>query len=247
MATKPLLDVRSVSKSFGSLKAVNEVSFQVVAGEIFGIAGPNGSGKSTLFNALTAIPFRGDQGEVYLDDIPLHRLPPHRIVKAGLARTFQRETAFDTRSVWENVLVARLHATDVPGALSAENDVRDTMEFTRISHEEYHRQASEVSVFTKKKVMIASALVMRPKVLLMDEPAAGLTRPEILETEDLIRRLHKRGITIVLIEHVLPLLLAVSDRLMVLNDGREVVTGLPDDVVNDRRVIASYLGGEAHA
>lgn len=237
-----VLDVRNISKSFGALKAVDGVSFELNGDEVLGIAGPNGSGKSTLFNALTSVPFRADQGEVWLEGRPLHGLSPHLIARAGLCRTFQRETAFTSRTVFENVLVARLHQASGPDNDDAASEVRAALEFCGIEHARWSMNAAEASVFEKKLMMIASALAMNPKVLLLDEPASGLTQPEIVRTDALIRAVRDRGIAVVLIEHVLPLLLGISDRLMVLNEGREITTGLPDDVVKDPRVIASYLG-----
>lgn len=239
---KPLLDARNISKSFGALKAVDDVSFHAFPGEVFGIAGPNGSGKSTLFNTLTGIPFPPDHGEVFLEGASIRSLGSHEIARRGLLRTFQRETAFSSLTVKENIQIAELHAVPSP---QQREDVETHLRFCGIPEDDWLRPADVVSVFTKKKMMIASALVMHPKVILMDEPASGLTEPEINETEEIIRRIVGRGITVVLIEHILALLLGVSDRLMVLNEGKEITTGLPDDVIRDRRVIHTYLGGEA--
>lgn len=237
-----LLDVQSVSKAFGALRAVNNVSFQVAEGEIFGIAGPNGSGKSTLFNVITSTPFPADAGNIRFAGDAIQRKPPHEICHLGLARTFQRETAFDSLSVRENVILGAVFG---PGGSRPENvngRVRSALDFVELTSVNLDRPATELSVFDRKRLMLASALVMEPKMILLDEPASGLTKPEIVETIRIIKLINKRGIAVVLIEHVLPVLLALSQRLMVLNQGEVLTTGDPDSVVKDPRVVEAYLG-----
>ncbi len=240
MAGTDTLVVNGACKSFGALQAVADVSFSVREHEIFGIAGPNGSGKSTLFNIITGIPFGPDAGEVIFRGQAVHKMPPHRIARAGLARTFQRETDFETLTAIENVELAR-HFGAPGGDPESAGDILD---FCGIAPEQFHRPAGELSVFDKKRLMVASALAMAPTMLLMDEPASGLTKPEVAETAKLIERLNGRGITIILIEHVLALLLNVSERLLVLNEGRVLTSGLPGDVIKDDRVIEAYLGSQ---
>lgn len=238
---KSIFEAKNISKSFGALKAVNGVSLHAFPGEVLGVAGPNGSGKSTLFNTLTAVPFPPDSGEVFLDSQPMVGLPPQEIARRGLARTFQRETAFASFSVYDNVRVAALHSLS-PGHSTMTPE--DALNFCKLTPSDWERPAGEVSVFAKKKTMVASALVMNPKVILMDEPASGLSEEEVEETDRVIRRIADMGITVILIEHILALLLGVSDRLMVLNEGQVIATGQPDEVIKERHVIHTYLGGE---
>ncbi|MEI5676731.1 ABC transporter ATP-binding protein [Mesorhizobium sp. CGMCC 1.15528] len=237
-----LLEVEDVSKAFGSLKAVDGVSFKVEAGEIFGVAGPNGSGKSTLFNVITGIPFGPDRGRVKLGGVEIQGKSGNEIARLGLARTFQRETSFDGLTVFENALMGAGYGK--PGR--AESEVREraaeALEFVGLTSVGFGRLAGELSVFDRKCLMLATAIAMEPRVLLLDEPASSLTKPEIETSIGLIRRTAERGITIVLIEHVLTFLMSLSQHLMVLNQGRVLAAGEPKTVIADERVVEAYLG-----
>ncbi len=239
-----LLAVEAVSKSFGALRAVDAVSFDVRAGEVFGIAGPNGSGKSTLFNVISGIPFGPDSGRVAFDGHDLHSLRGHRIARLGLARTFQRETSFDTLSVLDNALMGAAYGLGRRAGPPA-RAAAAALEFTGFAPGSFARPASELSVYDRKRLMLASALAMRPSLVMLDEPASGLTRPEIELLVALIRRVAASGAAVLLIEHVLTVLLSLSDRLMVLNQGRVLTLGEPSTVVRDREVVRAYLGERA--
>lgn len=233
-----LLELRSVCKSFGRLQAVHEVSLDVEEGEIFGIAGPNGAGKTTLFNLISGIPFRGDAGTIALAGRPIQGLSPHGICHAGLVRTFQTETAFDDLTVEENVRVGAVYGgrhADVSRV------VADALAFVGLAD---HRRdvAGSLPLHWKKRLMLASAIACQPKVLMLDEPAAGLNQVEYTALAELIQSLNRGGMTIVLIEHVLPLLLTVSDRVAIMNSGRVIAHGTPDEVVSNDEVIVAYLG-----
>ncbi|MET4072246.1 branched-chain amino acid transport system ATP-binding protein [Bradyrhizobium sp. S3.2.6] len=238
---EPLLEVREVTRRFGALVAVDRVSFSIRKGEIFGIAGPNGSGKSTLFNVITGIPFPPSDGEVLLSGKPIHRLRPHQISQAGVLRTFQKDAEFTTLSARENVYASAVYCGQMTPA-EAKDAAEQALDDVSLGCERRAKAASDLSVFERKQLMIASAIAGRPKVLLLDEPAAGLTKPEVSGLSDLIRTVHGRGITIVLIEHVLPLLLKMSEHLMVLNHGAIIASGKPDEVVRNPDVIEAYLG-----
>jgi branched-chain amino acid transport system ATP-binding protein len=237
-----LLEVENVSKAFGSLKAVDGVSFKVAAGEIFGVAGPNGSGKSTLFNVITGIPFGPDSGSVRLGGTELKGKSGNEIARLGLARTFQRETSFDGLTVFENALMGAGYGKPGRAAATVRESAAEALEFVGLGTAVFGRLASELSVFDRKCLMLATAIAMEPQILLLDEPASSLTKPEIETSIGLIRRTAERGITIVLIEHVLTFLMSLSQHLMVLNQGRVLAAGDPKSVIADERVIEAYLG-----
>jgi len=234
-----LLEVDGLSKSFGALKAVDGVSFQLRAGEILGIAGPNGSGKSTLFNLITNVPFSADRGRVVFDGREIQALRADAICRRGLARTFQRDAEFPTLSVFDNALVGAVYGGR---SAAAEAAAASALERAGVRRADWSRPAAEISTFDKKRLMIASALAAAPKLLMLDEPASGLSPPEVSELAALIRALNADGMSILLIEHVLPLLLDVSERLIVLNQGRVLAAGDPDGVVADPNVVEAYLG-----
>jgi branched-chain amino acid transport system ATP-binding protein len=235
-----MLSVRGATKSFGRLLAVDDVSFEVAEGEIFGIAGPNGAGKTTLFNLISGIPFHADRGTIAFQERPIEALPPYEIYHLGVARTFQKETAFDTLTVEQNVRVSavfgRAHRRETYDqeitralALLELLQLRTTI-------------AGELPLYAKKRLMIASAIVSNPRLLMLDEPAGGLSALEQAEIERLILALRASGMTIVIIEHVLPLLFGVSDRLMIMDFGQKIAEGPPQAVARDDTVIEAYLG-----
>jgi len=244
-ATKtPLLTVTEVTKAFGKILAVNGASFTVYRGEIFGIAGSNGAGKSTLFNLINRVPYGPDAGTVRFEGAPIQSLPPHLICRRGITRTFQTESVFDTLSVEDNIRVGAVYGLARSGDAGWKERVREALEFVGL-WDQRSRFARDLALFEKKRVMLASALATAPKMLLLDEPAAGLNRAEQAHTIELIRRINASGTTIILIEHVLPLLLTLSHRVMFLNAGRPLVEGAPDAVMRDERVIQAYLGSRA--
>ena len=241
----PLLEAVDVTKRFGAFVAVNQISLSLQEGEVLGIAGPNGSGKSTLFNLLTGLPYHADSGEIRFCGESIARTPPFRIARKGLARTFQKDSEFRTLSAYDNVLIGANCRPETTRADRA-RAIERALERVEFAADRRQRLAGDLSVFDKKRLMIASALVAEPKLLLLDEPASGLTKPEIEKLRDLILGLSRSGTTIIIIEHVLTLLVAVASRLIVLNEGRVLAEGAPTAVVRDERVISAYLGGKAH-
>ncbi|MEM8731349.1 MAG: ATP-binding cassette domain-containing protein [Pseudomonadota bacterium] len=236
----PILSLRNVTKQFGGLTAVDAVSFDVAPGEFLGIAGPNGSGKSTLFNVMTRIPFGATSGAVTFDGVRIDTMAPHKIARRGLVRTFQKDVEFPDLSASETVAIAAIY-----GAAAAARDQTAALDLVGFARDRQDMPTTDLSVYERKQLMIASALVTQPKVLMLDEPASGLTRPEIVALEALLRRINATGVTVILIEHVLALLMAVSQRLVVLNHGSVLAEGDPKAVMRDPDVIAAYLGSRA--
>lgn len=240
--SEALLEVRDARKTFGGLKAVDGVSFSVAEGDIFGVAGPNGSGKSTLFNCITGIPYNPSGGEIRFLGNRIDGMAPHHIARSGLTRTFQIDAEFPDLSARETIHLGASYA----GALSrvdAAGSAEEVLEQVRFDLSRADLPTAELSVYEKKQLMIASALATRPKILMLDEPASGLTRPEITALDELLRAVNRGGITILLIEHVLSLLLAVAGRLLVLNQGQVLAEGEPAAVIREPEVIEAYLGG----
>lgn len=236
----PLLSVDRVTKKFGELVAVDNVSFEVNEGEIYGIAGPNGAGKTTLFNLITGIPYHADDGSVHLRGADITALSPHEIYELGIARTFQKETAFDTLTVGENVRIGAVFGTALRPD-QYEDAVEQALTDLDLSADR-DRLAGELSLYAKKRLMIASAIVSAPSLLMLDEPAGGLNVAELSELEELIRRLSRGDTTIIIIEHVLPLLFGVSNRVMVMDFGERLAEGSPEELARDDIVIEAYLG-----
>jgi len=251
--TEPLLEVRDLSVRFGGIRAVSGVSLAVGAGEILSIIGPNGAGKTTIFNVVTGI-YRPTAGEVHLRGHPISALPPHARARLGVARTFQNIRLFRDLTVGENVRVARYGRTRA-GLLGA---LLRTPGFRRDRRETDARVAAlldgvglrgrggelarSLPYGDQKRVELARALAAEPSVLLLDEPAAGMSTAEADELMALIRSLRDRGLAILLVEHHIRVVMAVSDRVVVLNHGELIAEGPPAAVRRDPAVIAAYLG-----
>ena len=236
-----VLQVNGLGKHFGKLIAVNDVSFTVAEGEIFGIAGPNGAGKTTLFNAVSCVPYRADEGTVLFRGERIDRRSGNVVCGLGLARTFQRECVFETLDVLQNVMVGAVFGRRGQARGAAHETAIEVLELVGYRGR-LDSDVRRLALFDRKKLMLASALATRPLLLLLDEPAAGLNQVEVEQTAELIRTINSTGVAVVLIEHVLPLLLTVSGRIMILNQGTKLMEGPPDQVVSDERVIEAYLG-----
>jgi len=232
-----ILDVRAVSRRFGGLHALSEVTFAIPRGQIVGLIGPNGAGKSTLFSLLMGL-VRPDSGAVTLEGRELAGLKPHRIAALGMTKTFQNVALFAESSVLDNVLTAGLLRNNVEAARSEALRCLDRVGLRSVAHKE----AGNLSFPERARVELARALCTGPKVLLLDEIMAALNHVEMQEVMQLIRSLRDDGMTLVVVEHHMRAIMNICDRILVLNFGRLLADGTPEQVVNDARVIEAYLG-----
>jgi branched-chain amino acid transport system ATP-binding protein len=238
-----LLAVRGLTRRFGGLTALDGVDISLGAGEILGVIGPNGAGKTTLFSLIGGS-LRPTSGEILLDGRPVTRLAAHRRVRAGIVRTHQIVRPFANLTVFENVLVAAMHAhSGAPG--HARDRVADVLDLVGLG-ERPEQYPGALTLAGRKRLELARALATGPRVLLLDEVVAGVNPAEALAFAQLIRRIRDgRGISVVMTEHVMPAVMSLSDRVVVLEYGKLIAQGTPREVVADPRVIAAYLGSEA--
>jgi len=234
-----LLETRGLSKSFGSLKAVDGVDLRIADGDAIGIIGPNGAGKSTLFN-LIAGNLDADSGLVILEGRDIMMLKTHRRCRAGIGRSYQIPQPFEHMTVFENLLVAATHGRKMP-ARAASDFCAGVLESTKLLRHA-NTAAGALTLLQRKRLEMARALATAPKLLLLDEIAGGLTESECHELVDTIRSIRAEGVTIVWIEHIVHALLAVVDRLIVLNFGRKIAEGQPRAVMSSAEVREIYLG-----
>ncbi len=249
-----VLEARRIHKVFGGLVAVNNLSFSVFEGEILSIIGPNGAGKTTVFNLLTGV-LPLDGGEIWFRGRKLNGLPPHAIARLGMARTFQTVHIFENMTVLENVMIGRHPrsrygfveaAFQLPWARKEEQAIRQhamaCLELVGIA-DLAGELAGNLPFGQQRLVELARALATEPTCLLLDEPASGLSHQEVVELDALIRRLRdEQGITVLLIEHDMNLVMGIADRIVVINYGEKIAEGAPEEIQQNERVIAAYLG-----
>ena len=238
-----LLSVRRVSLRFGGITALDDVSFEVEEGATAGLIGPNGAGKTTMFNVVTRL-YRLDGGDVLLDGRSLLRTPPSRVIRRGVARTFQNVELFGTMTVLENVLVGAHAGSRFEREASVRRRALDALELVGIAaHAD--RPAAGLPFGTLKRVELARALVSRPRLLLLDEPAGGLNHEEVEQLAALLRRLRTDAkVTLLLVEHHMGLVMKLCDPVHVLNFGRLIASGPPQEIQRRPEVVEAYLGAE---
>jgi branched-chain amino acid transport system ATP-binding protein len=246
----PILECRQVRKSYGALTAVDNVDLVVAANETVGIGGPNGAGKTTFFDLISGLtPVSG--GQVLYDGKSIIGTPPYKLFHAGMARTFQVTSGFTSLTVYQNMLAALIYGSgqERPGLLVR----KDHRERAMASLEKFGLSAialktvSDIPALDRKKLMVASAIVHQPKILLLDEPVGGLMPAEVDEFIDLMKKLRGEGICIIFIEHVMRFLTTVADRALIMHQGKLIYDGKPRGIAEDPLVKSVYLGSEAEA
>ncbi|HYG90838.1 MAG TPA: ABC transporter ATP-binding protein [Azospirillum sp.] len=251
-----LLRVDHLSKQFGGIAAVDELSFEVEAGTIHSIIGPNGAGKTTVLNLITGV-YTPSRGAIYLDGTTVSGKPPHELAAHGLSRTFQNLQIFTTMTALENVMVGRHLRLDrrflpslfrFPGVVKHDAAAREhcmgLMEFVGCGRY-VDADAASLPYGALKRLEIARALATEPKILLLDEPAAGLNATESREVDAVIKKIAAQGITVILVEHDMKMVMGISDRILVLNYGRKLTEGTPAEIAAHPEVISAYLGAAA--
>ena len=235
-----ILEVKEMTKDFGGLRAVDSLNLEIETGQILGLIGPNGAGKSTAFNCIAGV-FAPTSGEIFFNGEKINRSKPWTLCKKGLARTFQIVKPFASKSVLYNVMVGAFATTDrtaeaEAGALA----VLKSLDF----EDKKDVRAGNLTIADRKRLEIARALATRPKILLLDEVMAGLRPAEVDDMVSTIKGLRDQGITIFVIEHIMRAIMALSDRIVVIQFGRKIAEGSPEAVASDENVIKAYLGDE---
>ena len=238
---KLILEVEGLSKSFGGLMAVKDLNLKIYEGNILGVIGPNGSGKTTAFNLITGF-LKPDEGKVKFRDNDITGIKSHQICKAGIARTFQLVKPFARITVLQNVMAGRAYGRrPARGIKQAKSEAEELLEFTGLSSKR-SVVAGQLGLPDRKRLEITRALATKPELLLLDETMAGLNPAETQDAMRLMKEIRASGITLMLVEHVMQVVLGMSDRIVVINAGEKIAEGKPEHIVSNKEVIAAYLG-----
>ncbi len=236
---EPILSINNISKRFGGLLAVNDVSFDLPAGEIMGLMGPNGAGKTTLVNIICGF-YKPDSGTIRLNGRDITRLPAHKVCHLGIARTYQIPQPFGELTVLKNVIVAAMYGRGINQS-AAKYEAPKVLQLTDLSDKK-DMLAKDMSTIALKRLEVARALATNPSMLLVDEAAAGLTEAELPRMLEILENIRQTGITIILIEHVMKVMREAVDTILVMDEGTTIASGTPEEVMNDKKVIECYLG-----
>ncbi|MEM2924845.1 MAG: ABC transporter ATP-binding protein [Methanocellales archaeon] len=237
-----MLEARGVTKNFGGLTAVKSVDLRVERGEIVGLVGPNGAGKTTLLNIISGI-YKPDSGVIKFNGEDITGLKPNQICRKGIVKTFQLAQSFPALTAVESVMIGAIFGNHNKISMdSARKEAIEFLDYVGFPREKINNPVKNLNVVELKRVQLARALASKPKLLLLDEPTTGLNPREGAEAIELIKKLRESGITILMIEHVMRVIMGVSDRILVLDRGEKIAEGKPGEIANNKRVIDSYLG-----
>lgn len=238
-----ILEVNALTMLFGSLSALKEVSLSVKSGEILGLIGPNGAGKTTLFNCITGY-LSSSLGSIHFQGKEITRFPPHRICHLGICRTFQIVQVFQEMTVLENVMMGSFcHHANARKSMELAQEI---LELTGLA-EKSDQIAGNLTLVDQKRIELSRALATQPKLLLLDEVMAGLNPTETEEAVELVRKVHRKGITLIVVEHVMEVIMNLCERIAVFDSGQLIADGPPGEIVHNDRVIEAYLGEEQNA
>jgi branched-chain amino acid transport system ATP-binding protein len=241
------LKIEGITKKFGGLVALKDVSFSLNRGELLGLIGPNGSGKTTLINVITGI-YKPEQGRIFLNGNEITGLRPYRICRMGIARTYQIPRLFNTMSALDNAVVGGLFGKDRRVDLEEiRKRVMELLDFVEFPRARWDELAGKLTLMESKKLELVRALATDPEILLADEPLGGLNPVEIDEAVELIKKIRDSGKTVLIIEHVMRAIMKLAERIVVLSHGAKIAEGEPREVANDEKVIEAYLGEKINA
>lgn len=236
-----ILEVKSLSKTFGGLVAIKDLNFAVNEGDIVGLIGPNGSGKTTLFNLIGGV-LTPDRGEIKFNDRDITGLKPHIVCQSGIARTFQLTKPFAQMTALQNVMIGRMYGSEpVRSMRQAEEECEEILEFIGLGGRSLS-VAATFGLVDRKRLEIARALATKPKLLLLDETMAGLNPTEMEDALQLVKAIGDSGITLIVVEHLIKAILDISSRVIALNYGEKIAEGTPQEVVHNKKVVEAYLG-----
>ena len=236
---EPILSIDKVSKHFGGLRAVNNVSFSLPARQIMGLMGPNGAGKTTLVNVICGF-YKPDSGTIRFNGRDITRLPAHKVSHSGIARTYQIPQPFGELTVIQNIIVAAMYGRGISQA-AAKREAPEVLERTDLTNKKDVR-AKDMPTIALKRLEVARALATDPKVLLVDEAAAGLNEAELPRMLEILENIRQAGVSLILIEHVMKVMREAVDTILVIDEGSTIAEGKPEEVMKDKKVIECYLG-----